>query len=68
MFISPDGFAAGVNKPAFFGFFGPELANWVRTELDRPQTTIMGRVTYQALAKISASACDESEALLIPGY
>ena len=60
MFISVDGFAAGVNQPAFFGFFGPELANWVREQIDQPQTMIMGRVTYQALSKISASASDES--------
>ncbi len=60
LFISLDGFAAGVNQPAFFGYFGPELGNWVRDHLNRPQIMIMGRVTYEALAEPSAAATDEA--------
>lgn len=60
LFISLDGFASGVNQPAFFGYFGPELAKWVGDHLNQPQIIIMGRVTYQALAGLSASANDEA--------
>jgi dihydrofolate reductase len=60
LFISLDGFASGVNQPAFFGYFGPELGKWVHDHLDQPQTILMGRVTYQALAGISTSANDDA--------
>jgi dihydrofolate reductase len=59
LFISLDGFASGINQPAFFGYFGQELEKWVRDHLNQPQIMIMGRVTYQALAGVSASASDE---------
>lgn len=59
LFISLDGFASGINQPAFFGYDGPELRTWVRENLNRPQTIVMGRVTYEALAKFSALATDE---------
>ena len=59
MFISLDGFASGVDQPAYFGYFGQDLASWVSDNLDRPQVVIMGRVTYDALAGFSATAADE---------
>ena len=58
LFISLDGFAAGVDQPAFFGYFGPQLAAWVSDHLAQPQLIIMGRVTYEALAERSAAATD----------
>jgi dihydrofolate reductase len=61
LFVSLDGFAAGVDVGPYFGYFGPELADWVRTELDRPQVIVMGRVTYQALSPMAATA-DEASA------
>jgi dihydrofolate reductase len=60
LFISLDGFASGVNQPPFFGYFGSELGKWVRDHLNQPQIIIMGRVTYQTLAGISASARDDA--------
>jgi dihydrofolate reductase len=60
LFVSLDGFAAGANQPAFFGYFGQQLGHWVREHLDQPQIMIMGRVTYQALAGPTASASDEA--------
>jgi dihydrofolate reductase len=59
LFISLDGFASGVDQPAYFGYFGRELEGWVRDQLDRPQEIIMGRVTYEALAQFSAHGTDE---------
>jgi hypothetical protein len=33
LFISLDGFASGKNEPPYFGYFGPELWNWIRENL-----------------------------------
>ena len=62
LFVSLDGFASGVDQPAYFGYFGSDLRNWIRQHLDRPHVIIMGRVTYEALARFSASASDEISA------
>jgi dihydrofolate reductase len=59
LFISLDGFASGVDQPAYFGYFGQDLASWVLEHLEQPQVMVMGRVTYDALAGFSASAADE---------
>jgi dihydrofolate reductase len=59
LFLSLDGFAAGVDVGPFFGYGGPELDGWVRDQLDRPHVVVMGRVTYEALAQISSSATDD---------
>jgi dihydrofolate reductase len=59
LFISLDGFASGVKQPAYFGYFGPNLGDWVREHLEQPQVILMGRATYVALAPFSASATDE---------
>src|SRR5215831_19754695 len=59
LFISLDGFASGTNEAAYFGYFGNDLANWVREQLDQRQVILMGRVTYEALARFAASATDE---------
>jgi dihydrofolate reductase len=59
LFISLDGFASGVDQAPYFGYFGHDLGSWVRDHLDQPQLIIMGRATYVALARFSASATDE---------
>jgi dihydrofolate reductase len=59
LFLSLDGFAAGVDVGPFFGYGGPELDSWVRDAQTRPQLVVMGRVTYEAMAQISSSATDE---------
>jgi dihydrofolate reductase len=59
LFISLDGLASGKSEAPYFGYFGPELGAWVRENLDQPQSLIMGRGTYTALAEFSASANDE---------
>ncbi|HEY4466167.1 MAG TPA: dihydrofolate reductase family protein [Streptosporangiaceae bacterium] len=58
LFSSLDGFAAGENTEAFYGYSGPDLDRWVRETQDQPQLIVMGRVTYQALAGISPAATD----------
>lgn len=58
LFISLDGFASGVNEPAFFGCFGEELGKWVNDRIAEPQELILGRVTYVSLAQLSRAATD----------
>lgn len=62
LFVSLDGFASGTDEPAYFGYFGQDLANWVREHLDERQVILMGRVTYEALALFAGSATDEVSA------
>jgi dihydrofolate reductase len=59
LFLSLDGFAAGVDVGPFFGYGGPELERWVRDAQARPQLIVMGRVTYEAMAQMSSSATDD---------
>jgi dihydrofolate reductase len=56
--LTIDGFAAGDDVGPFFGYAGPELDAWVHSNLERPHVVLMGRVTYEVLAKISAEATD----------
>ena len=56
LFVSLDGFAAGVDTGPFFGYSGPELESWVNDAVGQPQLIVMGRVTYEALAAISSAA------------
>jgi dihydrofolate reductase len=62
LFVTLDGFAMGEGAGPFFGYGGPELHRWIRDRLDKPQLIVMGRVTYEALAGMSATATDESSA------
>jgi dihydrofolate reductase len=59
LFVSLDGFAAAVDAGPYFGYSGPELESWVHDVLDQPQQIVMGRVTYEAMSKISSPATDE---------
>jgi dihydrofolate reductase len=59
LFLSVDGFAAGDDVGPFFGYGGPQLDAWVRSELALPQTLLMGRVTFLEMAQMSSSAGDE---------
>lgn len=58
LFVSLDGFAAG-GDAAFFGYSGPELLAWVGEAVAQPQVLVMGRVTYEVMAGISAAATDD---------
>ncbi len=55
LFVSLDGFAGAVDFGPYFGYGGPELDDWIQTELDQPQVVLFGRVTYEALAPMSAN-------------
>src|SRR5436305_13216565 len=62
LFVTLDGFAAGEGAGPFFGHAGPELDRWISGRLAEPQLVVMGRVTYEVLSRISATATDETSA------
>jgi dihydrofolate reductase len=60
IFVSVDGWAGGEGLPAYFGYLGPELEEWITTELAAPQLVVMGRRTYEVLAGLPDGAHGES--------
>jgi dihydrofolate reductase len=60
IFVSVDGWARGETSPGYFGYLGPELEEWITTELAAPQVVVFGRRTYEMLAGIPDEARDES--------
>lgn len=60
IFVSVDGWAGSDGLPGYFGYFGPELEEWITAEGNAPQLVVMGRLTYQALAELPEAAQDES--------
>lgn len=60
LFVSLDGFARGENVGPFFGYAGPDLNAWVDAAVKEPQLLLMGRLTYDAMSAISASATDDA--------
>jgi dihydrofolate reductase len=59
LFISVDGWAGSDGLPGYFGYLGPELADWIATEGAAPQLVVMGRRTYEVLASLPDEARDE---------
>jgi dihydrofolate reductase len=62
LFITLDGWAAGTDSPAYFGYAGPDLERWILAELREPQLLVMGRRTYEALAPMAQHGTDEATA------
>ena len=60
MFLSVDGWAGSESSPGYFGYFGPELEEWITAELALPQLVVFGRRTYEALAGLPNEARDPS--------
>jgi dihydrofolate reductase len=59
LFVSVDGWAGSDGLPGYFGYFGPELADWIRTESRAQQLVLLGRRTYEMLATLPVEARDE---------
>jgi dihydrofolate reductase len=60
LFLSVDGWAGSDGLPGYFGYPGPELEEWIATELAVPQVVVLGRRTYEALAGLPDEARDGS--------
>lgn len=55
LFLSLDGYAGARGYGAYFGYGGPELDGWVRSNFDPGYEILMGRVTYQTLTAHGSS-------------
>src|SRR4051794_31955142 len=60
LFVSVDGWAGSDGLPGYFGYLGPDLAEWIATETAAPQCVIMGRRTYEAFAALPDAAWDDT--------
>lgn len=58
LIISLDGFARGERSPAYFGYFGPDLDDWIKANSATPHRLLMGRRTYEALAGVPMEVRD----------
>ncbi len=59
LIISLDGFARGQRSPAYFGYFGPDFADWIKTNTALPHRMLIGRRTYEGMAGVPAEVRDE---------
>jgi dihydrofolate reductase len=59
IFVSVDGWAGSDGLPAYFGYGGPELEEWIATESAGPHGILMGRKTYELLAGLPEEAQDD---------
>ena len=59
VFLSVDGWAGSDGLPGYFGYLGPELAQWIDAEGAAPQMVVMGRRTYELLAGLPEQFRDE---------
>jgi dihydrofolate reductase len=60
LFVSVDGWAGSDGLPGYFGYLGPELEEWINTEMAAPQRLVMGRRTYEALGGLTAEVRDST--------
>jgi hypothetical protein len=60
----------GQRSPGYFGYFGPDFADWITTNMAIPHPMILGRRTYELLNALTAEARDEGSTLMtsIPGW
>lgn len=59
LIVSLDGCARGERSPAYYGYFGPDFADWIRTNTALEHRTIIGRRTYEALNGLPEEVRDE---------
>jgi hypothetical protein len=70
LIVSLDGLARGQRSPAYFGYFGPDFEEWVKTNTAIPHRVLVGRRTYQAFAGIPSEAHDDDWRAMVstPGW
>jgi dihydrofolate reductase len=59
LFVTLDGFARGSRSPGYYGYFGPDVAEWIKTNTAAPHRMILGRRTYEALNALPAELRDD---------
>jgi dihydrofolate reductase len=60
LIVSLDGFARGQRSPGYFGYSGPDFAEWIRTNAAVPHRQLIGRRTYELLSALPGDMRDES--------
>src|SRR5689334_19611638 len=59
LILTLDGFARGQRSPAYYGYFGPDVADWITTNTAAPHRMLIGRRTYEMLNGLPADARDD---------
>ena len=59
LIVSLDGFAKGQRSPGYYGYFGPDFDNWIKTNSALPHRLLIGRKTYELMNGIPAQFRDE---------
>ncbi len=59
LIVTLDGFARGQRSPGYFGYFGPDFDDWIKTNTAVPHRMLIGRKTYELLNALPAEAKDE---------
>lgn len=59
LFISVDGWAGSDGLPGYFGYLGPDLEEWMRSDSEERQVQLMGRTTYTMLSELPDEARDD---------
>lgn len=70
LIVSLDGFAKGQRSPGYYGYFGPDFDNWIKTNSALPHRMLIGRKTYEMLNEIPAQFRDEGWKMMAatPGW
>jgi dihydrofolate reductase len=59
LIVSLDACARGTQSPGYYGFDGPDLAEWRKTNSAQPHRMLIGRRTYEMLASLPHAARDD---------
>ena len=59
LIVTLDGFARGQRSPAYYGYFGPDFADWIKTNTAVPHRMLIGRRTYEMLDGLPVEVRDE---------
>ena len=59
LIVSLDSFARGQRSPAYYGYSGPDLDDWIKTNTAIPHRMLIGRKTYEMLNGLPAEVRDE---------
>jgi dihydrofolate reductase len=59
LIVSLDGFAKGQRSPGYYGYFGPDFDNWIKTNSAVPHRMLIGRKTYEMMNGFPVQFRDE---------
>lgn len=70
LIVTLDGSARGQHSPGYFGYFAPDFADWIKTNMAIPHRMLIGRRTYEALAELPQELRDDGWRTMVatPGW